>query len=109
MPSGRIDLNLPDVSVAPILVVGKHSNLNEMSAEHTALRTVIRCRVTRGAQDADPSTWLGKHLGVYVSEIVERAADTNCNARRRIALVELEVSVDLDFMNAHLLVELDVD
>ena len=100
----RVDLNLADVGVAPVLVVGQYGHLDKVCTKHAAV-----CRLLARRQDGDPTARLVELLDMDLLQVVEGAARADRDLRGRVALVQLEVSIDDDLVDVHLLVKLDVD
>jgi len=108
VPPRRVDLDLPNVRVAPVLVVGQDGHLDEVCPQRRLRARIVRRRFAR-RQNGHPATWLVELFDVDLLQVVERRPSTDRYLRWRVALIEFEVRVNLDLVNAHLLVELDVD
>ena len=105
----REDLDLADVRVAAVLVVGEDGDLDEVGRAHRRADRVGRALGVGRRQDRHPAARLVELLHVDLLEVVEGGAGADRDLRRRVALVELEVGVDPDLVQPHLRVELDVD
>ena len=100
----RVDLDLPDVRVAPVLVIGQDGHLDKVRAQRllglTAALGGLRAALA-GREDGDPSARLVELLHVDLLQVMEGRAHADRDLRRRVALVQLEVGVDDNLMDAH--------
>lgn len=97
-----VNLDLSDVRVAAILVVGQDGHLDKVRAQHLCL--AVLAALWRGfarRQDGHPTARLVELLDVDFLQVVERAADADRDLRWRVALIELEVRVDYNLVDAH--------
>lgn len=101
MSARRVDLDLPNVRIAPILMVREDRHLDEVCSEDLLRPTLAFGGAHRWWQDGDPAAGLIELLDMYLLQVVECAADANRDLGRGVALVELEIGVDGDLVYAH--------
>lgn len=98
--NGRVHLDLAEVGVPPVLVVGQHGNLHEERA-HGVARRVPGCNV-------NPTGGLVQVDGLKLLQVMKAAAHTDGDPVGRVTLVQLVISVDAYSLNCGLAPKLNV-
>ena len=96
----RVNLNLTNVCVTSILMVGKNGDLDQKGTDG---RLVVLER------NHDPTVGFMEFHVLDLLQIMKMITDTNGNSKRSVRFVQFVVCVDAHVLDQHLLLELDVD